>query len=124
MFSTAYFGLLRVGEITLSEHIIKAVDVHIGTNKKKMMFILHSSKTHSKGVKPQTIKISELEGHMSHMKSVTSKSKMPRVISQQQVDHLSFCSFMLLTDYISVRKSEMANDEPFFIFRDRSPIKP
>ena len=57
LFSTAYFGLFRVGELMMSPHVVKAVDVHIGTNKDKLMFILHTSKTHNRGVKPQIIKI-------------------------------------------------------------------
>ena len=58
LFATAYFGLFRIGELTFSEHVVKAVDVHVGTNKDKLMFVLHSSKTHSRGMKPQIIKIS------------------------------------------------------------------
>ena len=34
MFITAYYGLFRVGEITMSQHVIKAKDVHIGVNKR------------------------------------------------------------------------------------------
>ena len=60
MFSTAYFGLFRIGEITQSPHVLKAIDVHTGVNK-KMMFVLHSSKTHNKGMKPQIIKITSTE---------------------------------------------------------------
>ena len=33
LFSTAYYGLLRVGELTASSHTIKARDVHIAQNK-------------------------------------------------------------------------------------------
>ena len=46
LFSTAYFGLFRVGELTASEHVVKAVNVRIGQNKNKILFILDSSKTH------------------------------------------------------------------------------
>ena len=41
-----YFGLFRVGEVTESPHVVKAKDVKIGTNKDKLKFILHTSKTH------------------------------------------------------------------------------
>ena len=40
MISTAYFGLFRVGEITRSKHSVKACDVHIGSNKRKLLFVL------------------------------------------------------------------------------------
>ena len=28
LFTTMYFGLFRIGEVTLSQHVVKAVDVH------------------------------------------------------------------------------------------------
>ena len=56
LFSTAYFGLLRVGEITSGSHPVKVIDVQVADNKPKMLFILHTSKTHGKGSKPQMIK--------------------------------------------------------------------
>ena len=48
LFSTAYFGLLRVSEITLtsSNHAVRVGDVHISQNKRKILLILHTSKTH------------------------------------------------------------------------------
>ena len=35
LLSTAYYGLLRVGEVTTGSHPILAPDVHIGNNKNK-----------------------------------------------------------------------------------------
>ena len=58
LFSTAYFGLLRVGKITSGSHPILAKDVQVGVNKRKILFVLHSSKTHNKANLPQMIKIS------------------------------------------------------------------
>ena len=58
LFSTAYFGLFRIGELTSGEHPVLARDVHMGFNKRKVLFILRTSKTHWKNTKPQTIKIS------------------------------------------------------------------
>ena len=40
LFSTAYFGLFRVGELTRSPHVVRATDVKIATNKNKIMFVL------------------------------------------------------------------------------------
>ena len=57
VFSAAYYGLLRIGELTFSQHCLLARNVHIGKNKEKLLFIFNSSKTHSKGQKPQLIKI-------------------------------------------------------------------
>ena len=57
LFSTAYFGLFRIGELTKGTHPILAKDVHIARNKQKMLFILRTSKTHGKYSMPQTVKI-------------------------------------------------------------------
>ena len=40
VFATAYFGLFRIGELSASPHVVKVTDVHIATNKQKLMFIL------------------------------------------------------------------------------------
>ena len=57
MFNTAYYGMLRIGEVAKSQHVIKARDVRIATNKDKLMLILRSSKTHWVCNKPQVIKL-------------------------------------------------------------------
>ena len=57
---TAYYGLFSIGELAQGPHVLKVADVHIGENKDKLMFVLHSSKTHGKDAKPQIIKIDAL----------------------------------------------------------------
>ena len=48
IFSTSYYGLFRIGEVTAGDHPITVKNVFIGTNKDKLMFILKSLKnTHS-----------------------------------------------------------------------------
>ena len=61
LFATAYYGLFRVGELTSGSHPVLAKDVQVATNKKKIKFTLHSSKTHGKGNLLQTIKISSTD---------------------------------------------------------------
>ena len=97
--TTAYFGLFRVGELTESEHVVKAWDIHIALNKDKLMFILHTSKTHNQGSKPQIIKI---EGVME-----TSAGSNRTLI---------VCLFKLLQDYLKVRPKYDHELEQFFIF--------
>ena len=101
MMSTAYYRHFRIGEITASDHVVKAVDVHIGTNKMKMMFLLRSSKMHTKGSKPQIIKIA----------SSGSSNKGKR-----------FCPFALLRSYLQVRKRHIQPNEQFFMFSDGTPV--
>ena len=111
MFVTAYFGLFRIGELTLSDHNVRAKDVHVGINKTKLLFVLHSSKMHSKGVKPQMIKITASES-----------SELPARLHQST----STCPFRLVKNYIKHCKKCIQHnaEEPFFIFNDRSPVKP
>ena len=52
IFAAGYFGLLRIGEVTSGDHPVLARNVHIGLNKKKILFILWTSKTHWTNVKP------------------------------------------------------------------------
>ena len=95
--------MFRIGEVALSNHVIKAQDVHIGINKAKLMFVLHSSKTHNKGDHPQIVKIA------------SSGS-----LSQKQLT----CPFHALQSYVNIRNQDKMDDEPFFLFMDRSPVMP
>ena len=102
MLITGYFGLLRISEITDGPHVIKAKDVHVSVNKDKLMFILHSSKTHDKGSKPQIIKIS----------------------AQGECRNYGFCPFQLVKEFIAVRSKRAKRSEAFFIFQEGSAVKP
>ena len=52
IFSSTYYGLLHISKIAAGNDPILAVDAHIATNRKKILFILRSSKTHGKNRKP------------------------------------------------------------------------
>ena len=41
IFLIGYYGLLRIGEMTMSPHTLKAKNVHIGVNKDKILLILY-----------------------------------------------------------------------------------
>ena len=106
MFSTAYYGLFRIGELATGSHPILARDIHIGTNKDKLLFVLRTSKTHWSDEKPQTVKINS----SSIYQRSQSEPKSP------------YCPFQLLRDYVMARRTYRQNTEPFFIFGDRSPV--
>ena len=111
LFITAYYGLFRIGELTLGDHVLKARDVKISDNKRKVKFILRTSKTHWTDSKPQIIKIeSEEIEQTNNQKNKNKKS--------------GFCPFEELQRYIRVRRRIKDNKEQFFIFQDRSPVKP
>ena len=105
IFSLAYYGMLRVGELAFGNHSIKACNIHVGNNKDKILIVLYSSKTHGKESRPQKVKISALEGSDRNPKKI-------------------FCPFKLVIQYMNQRGDYIDENEQFFIFRDRSPVKP
>ena len=105
LFAVSYYGLMRIGEVTRSQHVLKAKDVHIAKNKDKMMLILYSSKTHGKNCRPQKIIIT------SNSKERTGK------YSQR-----NFCPFTLMRQYLHIRGGFNSQQEQFFVFRDLTPV--
>ena len=101
IFSIAYYGLMRIGEIATGTHPVKARDVHIGRNKNKILIVLFTSKTHGKESFPQKIKIEETK----------EKDKF-------------FCPFKLMRDFLAVRGNYIKDSDPFFIYGDGTPVKP
>ena len=116
MFTSAYFGMMRVGELTSSQHAVLAKDVHTGVNKKKLMFVLHSSKTHGKYSTPQMIKINCVD-----ISKNRDDLKQQYRYNSTTIDNI--CPFTIINDYIASRTGYKVINEPFFIFKDRSPIK-
>ena len=42
LFVLCYYGLMRVGEVTMSPHVLKAKNVHMATNKDKLLLVLYT----------------------------------------------------------------------------------
>ena len=95
-----------MGELTFSEHVIKVANVHVGMNKQKILVVLYSSKTHSKGSRPQKIKIT------------ADKHWIEKRFNR------NFCPFTLVKEYMISRGGYDDISEPFFIFRDNTPVWP
>ena len=112
LFSTTYFGLLWISEVTAEAHPVLAKDVQIGSNKNKFLLILRSSKIHGVGSKPQLVKI-----------TVSKLSNIPKKQEVHQV-HTNICPYDLLHKYTSMRGPYHSDPEPFFIFSDRSAVQP
>ena len=103
MFALGYYGLFRVGELAWSDHVMKAKDVHVGKNKRKILILLYSSKTHGAESEPQQVKI-------------TANGPVNK--------RLFFCPFQLMNQFMDLRGGYQKQLEPLFIFRDRSPVEP
>ena len=108
LFAMGYYGMLRVGELTLSNHMVKAKDVHLGRNKDKIKLILYTSKTHGKELYPQEIKI------VANNSEKVNRYKIQR----------NFCPFNLMAKYFKVCKAYEGTNEPCFIFQDGTPVSP
>ena len=106
---TMFYGMFRIWELTFGPHTVLADNVHIGTNKSKLLFMLWTSKTHSRGSRPQKIKISQNPAK-------TAKGNIS----------VKWCPFQMLSRYLEIRWSRSSGNptEQFFIFKDRSPVKP
>ena len=107
-FAVAYYGLFRIGEITMSNHTVKAADVHEDRNHKKFLFLLRSSKTHSKADRPQKIKI----------ESASTDRAVGKFANR------IFCPVELIREYLNLRGPYQDESEQFFVFSDGSPLKP
>ena len=97
LFAISYYGLMHVGEVTKSNHVLKVKDVHVGLNKEKILMVLHSSKTHAAYMQPQEIKITSNEFNKS-------------------TKFRHFCPFNLMRRYMSSRGDYSDGSEQFFIF--------
>ena len=104
VFLIMYYGMMRVGEVAESPHAIKAANIHIGSNEDKILVILYSSKNHGKESKPQKSKISALQGN--------------------NIKEKFFCPFSALRQYLNIRGPYVDETEQFFVWPDRSPLKP
>ena len=107
LFCTANYGLFRIGELTSSPHAVSVTNVHIATNKNKIMFLLYTSKTHDRSSKPQIIKVN------AHEKQKKQGGGQERECT---------CPFTALKEFLTIRKKYKLQTEQFFIFQDKSPV--
>ena len=96
IFCLAYYGMLRVGELTQSNHTVLAKNIHVAHNKDKIMVVLYTSKTHGQESKPQRVKISGVPGCEARYKSQF------------------FCPFRTVTTYMNIRGCYKEESDQFF----------
>ena len=110
-FVLAYYGLFRVSELcqTPSGHALKAKDVHEAEGKKKLLMLLHSSKTHGKGQQAQQIKIEGVD-------------KNKQLLNRSRVCH-THCPFETVSEYLQLRGGYYSINDQLLCFRDGTPLK-
>ena len=106
IFSTMYYGLLRISEVAAGDYALLAKNVHIGNNKKKLLLILHSSKTHSKANQPQLVKISSKTLHRG------------RTVTKNDCPY----PYQLLRLYAHSHGPYHRDDNKFFVFSDGAAV--
>ena len=89
---------------TKGNHAVMVTDMQTAMNKRKMLFILRSSKTHGKHTHPQFIKIST------------------KVMGNEQRNDKHNCPYQILEEYVAARPPYESIQEQFFVFRDYSPV--
>ena len=102
IFCVMYYGLLRAGEVSKSPHVIRVHDVHIATNKQKMLLVLYTSKMHGLGNRPQKVSISAIQKGFAH----------------------HFCPFQLMHAFVNMRGCFNNEEEQFFVFQGGLPVQP
>ena len=112
MFALAYYGMMRIGELAFGDHAIKAKDIHVGTNKNKILMLLYMSKTHGVESPPQRIKISENDNLSKTEKAKIGKRKR------------NFCPFQLVRSFIKICGAYHNDNDLFFVFSDNSQVPP
>lgn len=103
MFAAAYYGLLRVGEMT-GQHAVTAKNVHVAKNKHKVQLRLWTSKTLKWGNWPHDIKIDGLHD---------CKKCYPEFKGKSSHD---YCPVHILAQYNEMRETT-TGDKRFFIFK-------
>lgn len=103
MFVAAYYGLLRVGEMS-GRHAVTAKNMHIAKNKHKVQIRLWTSKTLKWGEWPQDIKIDGLHD-----------CKLCYPEWKHKSSH-EFCPVHILADFNKVRETTKGTVK-FFIFK-------
>ena len=80
-------------------------------NKRKLLFVLRSSKTHDVNVEPQLVKI--------------ASTKMKKFVTKQNntVNVKQFCPYHLIQTYLAARGKYFSLNESFFILPDHSAVK-
>ena len=111
-FSLAYYGLLRIGELTISKHVIKAKDIHKANNKNKVLIVLYSSKTHGRRNKPQMIKIAADEEYDVKMGNHNLMRRFQYI-----------CPFFIIQQFLQICGGYDTDDEPLLIFSDETPFE-
>lgn len=110
MCALGYHALLRVGEMAKGDHPVLVKDVSSNVAKQKIQVILRTSKTYGLGTYPKVV-------------TVPFKSNAMRPYNIEKENRYS--PFLIIRNYGKfIRPKALSLNEPYFVFQDRSPVKP
>ena len=104
LFCLAYYGMMRVGELTSGPHTVKACDIHLGDKLDRILLVLFTSKTHGMESAPQKIRI--------------------KAMAMSRKDNKFFCPVKIVRRFMEARGAYKDTKEHLFIFKDGSNVKP
>ena len=99
-----YYGLLRVGEIAMSDHVLKAKDL-LKFRRQKLMLVFYTSKTHSVADRPQKIRIQAIAGTSEAVKRI-------------------YCPVDITLQFLELRPAYLSDNEQLLVHQNGSPLKP
>lgn len=102
IFVSAYYGLMRISEL-VGKHAVRTEDVHISKNasKFKVKYVLRSSKTLTRGKRPQMIDI----------------------YPDYQVFKTPHCPVNIIAEFSMLRPRRTSTASHYFVFSDGSNVK-
>ena len=92
--------------MTMGAHPIAASDILVSEPNRKLQYILRSSKTHNEAHQPQIVTIIS-----------ASRSSADRYLNK-------YCPCQIILTCANSRLMYVEDNDPFFVFRDGSPVMP
>ena len=122
-FLIMYYGLMRIGEVALSQHVVKAVNIHKAMKvdgEYRILIVLYSSKTHGPESLPQKIKIC----NKNQLEVIDKDTNTAIQVTSHKPRNQHFCPVFWICKYLNMRPHIRNNNEQFLIFKDGSPVQP
>lgn len=113
-----YYALLRVGEMATGDYPIHVQDVRMAVNKKRIIITIRRAKNMIPGQVPHVVRIPSLTPQQEYA--------LYNDFGRRGLEHfVQYEVWTVIREYIALRPLRVQGKiEPFFIMRDRSPVRP
>lgn len=110
IFVSAYYGLLRMSELTGSKHAIKSRDMHLAQDRPKIQMRVWTAKNKKRGSWPDDLKIEGLTDCKACFPNFSGRSSF------------RYCPIHIIRQFQAVRPHTHGHEQ-FFCLADGSPIR-